>query len=99
MDHTRAVRPPTGVRPSLFRDTRRQNPTSVRLDTASAFKYPNQGELVERAPGGEYTLYAPQAIYKHMALGLGSGKDSDEETGMWKHSGAWIAVILANLAD
>jgi hypothetical protein len=39
-------------------------------------------ELVERTPNGEYALYAPQTMYKHMALGLGGGNEGDEETGM-----------------
>jgi hypothetical protein len=41
-----------------------------------------EDELVERTPNGEYVLYAPQTVYKHMALGLGDGRERDEETGM-----------------
>lgn len=37
--------------------------------------------MVERKPDGDYVMYAPQKVYKHMALGLGNGRDSDEETG------------------
>lgn len=81
MDHTRAVRPPPGARRNLFHGTRRQNPTAVRPDTATIFQQPMEDELVERTPNGEYALYAPQAVYKHMALGMGSGRESDEETG------------------
>ncbi|KAF2631295.1 hypothetical protein BU25DRAFT_407808 [Macroventuria anomochaeta] len=80
MDHTRAVRPPPGARRNLFHPTRRQNPTAVRPDTATVFQQPMEDELVERAPNGEYALYAPQTVYKHMALGLGNGRESDEET-------------------
>lgn len=40
-----------------------------------------EDELVERRSDGEYALYAPQTVYKHMALGLSDGKESDEETG------------------
>ncbi|KAL1608744.1 hypothetical protein SLS59_001934 [Nothophoma quercina] len=36
-------------------------------------------ELVERTPNGEYAMYAPQTVYKHMALGLGNGREEDEE--------------------
>lgn len=39
-------------------------------------------ELVERTPNGEYAMYAPQTVYKHMALGLGNGREEDEEAGM-----------------
>lgn len=42
-----------------------------------------EDELVERGPNGEYALYAPQTVYKHMALGLSNGRESDEETGMF----------------
>ncbi|KAJ4324124.1 hypothetical protein N0V94_001480 [Neodidymelliopsis sp. IMI 364377] len=81
MDHTRAVRPPPGARRNLFhQNTRRQNPTSVRPDTATIFQQPMEDELVERTPNGEYVLYAPQTVYKHMALGLGDGRERDEET-------------------
>ncbi|KAJ8113923.1 hypothetical protein OPT61_g4075 [Boeremia exigua] len=80
MDHTRAVRPPPGARRNPFQSTRRQNPTAVRPDTATIFQQPMESELVERAPNGEYALYAPQTVYKHMALGLSNGRDSDEET-------------------
>lgn len=83
MDHTRAVRPPPGARRNLFQGTRRQNPTAVRPDTATIFQQPMEDELVERGPNGEYALYAPQTVYKHMALGLSDGRESDEETGMF----------------
>ena len=43
-----------------------------------------ENELVERMPNGEYALYAPQTVYKHMALGLGNGRESDEETGRFQ---------------
>ena len=82
MDHTRAVHPPPGARRNLFQSNRRQNPTAVRPDTATIFQQPVEDELVERTPNGEYALYAPQTVYKHMALGLGAGRESDEETGM-----------------
>ncbi|KAJ4402306.1 hypothetical protein N0V91_007340 [Didymella pomorum] len=81
MDHTRAVRPPPGARRNLFQSTRRQNPTAVRPDTATTiFQHPLEDEMVERKPDGDYVMYAPQTVYKHMALGLGNGRDSDEET-------------------
>lgn len=82
MDHARAVRPPPGARRNLFQSTRRQNPTAVRPDTATTiFQQPLEDEMVERKPDGEYVMFAPQTVYKHMALGLGNGRDSDEETG------------------
>jgi hypothetical protein len=82
MDHTRAIRPPPGARRNLFQSNRRQNPTTtVRPDTAGSITQPGQDELVERLPSGEYALFAPQTVYKHMALGLGNGKETDEETG------------------
>ncbi|KAH6622360.1 hypothetical protein C7974DRAFT_220659 [Boeremia exigua] len=80
MDHTRAVRPPAGARRNLFQSTRRQNPTAVRPDTATIFQQPMEEEMVERTSNGEFALYAPQTVYKHMALGLGSGRESDEDT-------------------
>ncbi|KAF9694917.1 hypothetical protein EKO04_007181 [Ascochyta lentis] len=80
MDHTRAVRPPPGARRNLFQGSRRQNPTAVRPDTATIFQQPMEDELVERTPEGEYALFAPQMVYKHMALGLGTAKEIDEET-------------------
>lgn len=76
----RTVRPPP--RRNLFQSTRRQNPTAVRPDTATIFQQPLEDELVERTPNGDYALYAPQTVYKHMALGLGHGRESDEETGI-----------------
>lgn len=81
MDHARAVRPPPAARRTQFQGTRRQNPTAVRPDTATIFQQPMEDELVERMPSGEYALYAPQTVYKHMALGLAGGKVVDEETG------------------
>lgn len=81
MDHTRAVRPPPGARRNLFQGARRQNPTAIRPDTATIFQQNMEDELVERMPNGEYALYAPQTVYKHMALGLGNGREGDEETG------------------
>jgi hypothetical protein len=81
MDHPRAVRPPPGARRNLFQGIRRQNPTAVRPDTATIFQHPMEDEMVERKPDGEYAMFAPQTVYKHMALGLGNGRDSDEETG------------------
>ena len=81
MDHTRAVRPPPGARRTLFQGARRQNPTAIRPDTATIFQQNMEDELVERMPNGEYALYAPQTVYKHMALGLGNGREGDEETG------------------
>ena len=84
MDHTRAVRPPPGARRNLFQGTRRQNPTAVRPDTVTTiFQQPLEDEIVERKSDGEYVMYAPQTVYRHMALGLGNGRDSDEETGMF----------------
>ncbi|KAF1933429.1 uncharacterized protein M421DRAFT_415772 [Didymella exigua CBS 183.55] len=80
MDHTRAVRPPPGARRNLFQGTRRQNPTAVRPDTAMIFQQPMEGEMVERNADGDYALFAPQTVYKHMALGLSDGRESDEET-------------------
>lgn len=82
MDHNRAVRPPPGARRHLFPGTRRHNPTSVRPDTATILQQPMADELVERTPNGEYAMYAPQTVYKHMALGLGNGREEDEEAGM-----------------
>lgn len=82
MDHPRAIRPPPAARRNLFQSTRRANPTTVRPDTAVALTQQTQDELVERLPNGEYALYAPQTVYKHMALGLGDGREVDEETGM-----------------
>ncbi len=90
MDHTRAVRPPPGARRNLFQGARRQNPTAVRPDTATIFQHPLESEMVERAPNGEYALYAPQTVYKHMALGLSSARDSDEETGASPHINAQV---------
>ncbi|KAJ4989355.1 hypothetical protein SVAN01_05080 [Stagonosporopsis vannaccii] len=78
MDHNRTVRPPP--RRNLFHGTRRGGTTAVRPDTATIFQQPTGEELVERAPNGEYALYAPQTVYKHMALGLGVGRETDEET-------------------
>ncbi|KZM21863.1 hypothetical protein ST47_g6986 [Ascochyta rabiei] len=80
MDHPRAVRPPPGARRNLFQSSRRQNPTAVRPDTATIFQQPMEDELVERTPDGEYALFAPQTVYKHMALGLGNARETDEET-------------------
>ncbi|KAJ4347384.1 hypothetical protein N0V95_005481 [Ascochyta clinopodiicola] len=80
MDHTRAVRPPPGARRNLFQSSRRQNPTAVRPDTATIFQQPMEDELVERTPDGEYALFAPHTMYKHMALGLGNAQETDEET-------------------
>lgn len=80
MDHARAIRPPPAARRNLFQSTRRQNPTTVRPDTAT-LSQPMQDEMVERLPNGEYALFAPQTVYKHMALGLSNGRESDEETG------------------
>lgn len=77
MEQNRTVRPPP--RRNLFHGTRRGNPTAVRPDTA---QQPTGEELVERAPNGEYSLYAPQTVYKHMALGLNAGRETDEEAGM-----------------
>jgi hypothetical protein len=86
MDQLRAVRPLPGTRRNLFHQgTRRQNPTSVRPDTANIFQQPMDEELVERTPTGEYALYAPQTTYKHMALGLGGGQEVDEEIGIYIH--------------
>lgn len=39
-------------------------------------------DMVERKPDGDYAMFAPQTVYKHMALGLHNGRESDEETGM-----------------
>ena len=83
MDQLRAVRPPPGTRRNLFHQgTRRQNPT-VRPDTANIFQQPMDDELVERTPSGEYALYAPQTMYKHMVLGLGGGQEVDEDAGTY----------------
>lgn len=84
MDSLRAVRPPPGSRRALFQThapSRRQNPTSVRPDTANIFQQPMEDELVERDQKGEYTMCAPQTTYKHLALGL--GHEGDEETGVF----------------
>ena len=43
---------------------------------------PTEDEMVERKPDGEYAILAPQPAYKHMALGLNYGRESDEEAGM-----------------
>jgi hypothetical protein len=41
-----------------------------------------EDELVERDQKGEYVMCAPQTTYKHLALGLGGGRDGvDEESG------------------
>jgi hypothetical protein len=102
MDHTRAIRPPPGARRNLFQSNRRQNPTTtVRPDTAGSIIQPGQDELVERLPSGEYALFAPQTVYKHMALGLGNGSESDEETGMLALSPIavqyWAESSISNL--
>ncbi|KAJ4379170.1 hypothetical protein N0V86_005214 [Didymella sp. IMI 355093] len=44
------------------------------------FQQPMEDEMVERKPDGDYAIFAPQTVYKHMALGLGNGRESDEET-------------------
>jgi hypothetical protein len=99
MDQLRAVRPLPGTRRNLFHQgTRRQNPTSVRPDTANIFQQPMDEELVERTPTGEYALYAPQTTYKHMALGLGGGQEVDEEIGIYIHFRKG-GQVRANLCD
>lgn len=55
--------------------------TTVRPDRemATIFQQPQEDELVERTPQGEYVLYAPTG-YKHMAMAL--GRVADEEAGI-----------------
>ena len=55
-----------------------------------------EDELVERMPNGEYALYAPQTVYKHMALGLGNGREGDEETGK---SSSFCTMAYSNPRD
>lgn len=37
-----------------------------------------EDDLVERLPSGEYTVYAPQTAYAHMAMG---GNENEAEDG------------------
>lgn len=87
MDSLRAVRPPPGARRALFAPhapSRRQNPTSVRPDTANIFEQPMEDELVERDAKGEYAMCAPHTTHKHLALGL--AQERDEEAGKFTKS-------------
>ncbi|KAL6704567.1 hypothetical protein ACN47E_008077 [Coniothyrium glycines] len=72
----RAVRMPAGSRHNLFQGqpARRQNPTTVRPDhdVSGIFQQPQEDELVERTENGEYSVAAPQAVYRNVATGMGN---------------------------
>ncbi|KAF2128379.1 hypothetical protein P153DRAFT_367527 [Dothidotthia symphoricarpi CBS 119687] len=73
----RPTRPPPTSRRNLFHASSRRPHPTVRADTSNIFQQPMEDELVERLPSGDYTVYAPQTAYAHMAM-AGNENEGDE---------------------